>query len=117
MDFSGGERREPGTENKALPPLPRVWIGYVLGLATIVAEMVAIALHPVAVFVNGRLGRKVMKSVGMGIAFLVALAMHFLDSGFGLILLFMPLSYVTRCVAFALAQPAASASIPPGSAE
>lgn len=191
MDFAGGERGEPAAKSAALP---RVWIGYLIGLATIIAEMVAISRHPeltkgsditkgeffipplylflanfigfvywlvcvyqihvvlarvpgwhhpisprravgfhfipvyflywlfkwpkeIAAFVNGRLGRKVMKSVGVGIAFLLALVMHFLDSGFGLILLFIPLSYLTRCVAFALAQPAASAAIPPGSTE
>ena len=191
MDFADREKREPVAGSSALP---RVWIGYALGLATIITEMVAFSLHPelakgpdiskgeflipplylflanfigfvywlvcvykihvvlarvpgwhhpvspgravgfhfipvyflywlfkwpkeIAAFVNGRLGRKVMKSVGIGIAFLLALAMHFLDSGFGLILLFMPLSYLTRCVAFALAQPTASTSIPPGSTE
>jgi hypothetical protein len=194
MDFAGGEKREPGTGRAALPPLPRVWIGYVLGLATIIAEMVAVSLHPelakgsditkgefiipplylflasfvgfvywfvciyqihvvlvrvpewhhpisparavgfhfiplynlywvfkwpqqIAVFVNRRLGRKVMRSVGIGIALLLALAMRLLDPGFGLILLFMPLSYVARCVAYALAEPAASAPIPPGPTE
>ena len=194
MDFAGSEREEPGTGKAALPPLPRVWIGYFLGLATIIAEMVAFSLHPdlgkvsditkrqivipplylflasfigfvywfvciyqihvvlarvpgwkhpispgravgfhfipvyflywlfkwpkeIAVFVNWRLGRKVMRSVGMGIAFLLALVMRFLDPGFGLILLFMPLSYLTRCVAYALAEPAPSASIPPHSTE
>jgi len=194
MDFVGGERREPGAKSGVLPPLPRVWIGYLLGLATIIAEMVALALHPelakgsdiskgefaipplylflanfigfvywlvciyqihmvlarapgwkhpisagravgfhfipiyflywlfkwpkeIAVFVNWRLGRKVMSSVRIGIAFLLALALHLLDSGFSLILLFMPLSYLTRCIAFALAEPAASASMPPGSSE
>jgi hypothetical protein len=194
MNFAGGERREQGEEGGALPPLPRVWVGYLLGLATIIAEMVAISLHPelakgsditkgefvipplylflasfvgfvywfvciyqihvvlarvpgwhhpispgravgfnlipffnlywvfkwpreIAVFVNLRLGRKAMKSVAIGIAFLLALVMRLLDPGFGLILLFMPLSYVTRCVAYALAEPTTSASIPPGSTE
>jgi Domain of unknown function (DUF4328) len=194
MDSAGGEGREPGAESGTLPPLPRIWIGYLLGLATIVAEMVAVSLHPelakgsditkgefvipplylflasfvgfvywfvciyqihvvlahvpgwkhpispgravgfhfipvyflywlfkwpkeIAGFVNGRLGRKVMRFVGIGIAFLLAPATRFLDPGFGLILLFMPLSYVARCVAYALAEPSASAPIPPGPTE
>jgi hypothetical protein len=29
-----------------LPPLPRIWIGYLLGFATLIAEMVAVTLHP-----------------------------------------------------------------------
>lgn len=29
-----------------LPPLPQLWIGYLLGMATIVAEIVAVSLHP-----------------------------------------------------------------------
>ena len=29
-----------------LPPLPQLWVGYLLGFATIVAEFVAAALHP-----------------------------------------------------------------------
>lgn len=194
MAFSSGERRELGAEGSALPPLPRVWIGYLLGLATIIAELVAVSLHPelakgsniakgefvipplylflasfigfvywfvcvyqihvvlagvpgwnhpisparavgfhfipvyflywvfkwpreIAVFVNGRLRRNVMKSAGIGVAILLALIMRFLDPGFGLILLFMPLSYVTRCLAYALAGAQPSAQNPPASPE
>jgi hypothetical protein len=190
MDLSSDGRREPGAESASLAPLPRIWIGYLLGLATIIAEMVAVSLHPelakgsditkgefvipplylfltsfvgfvywfvcvyqihvvlarvpgwnhpisparavgfhfipiyflywvfkwpreIAVFVNGRLRRNVMKSVGIGVALLLALVMRFLDPGFGLVLMFMPLSYVTRCVAYAVAEPPASAQIPP----
>jgi len=31
---------------EALPPFPRMWIGYLLGVATLIAEIVAITLHP-----------------------------------------------------------------------
>ena len=186
MDFSSEDMREQGARDGALPPLPRIWIGYLLGLVTIVAELVAISLHPelakgsdiaksefvipplylflasfvgfvywfvcvyqihvvlarvpgwnhpisaaravgfhfipvyflywvfkwpqeIARFVNGRLRRTVMKPVAIGVAMLLALVMRLLDPGFGLILLFMPLSYVTRCVQYALAEPPASA--------
>jgi len=30
----------------ALPALPMIWIGYLLGVATIIAEFVAVSLHP-----------------------------------------------------------------------
>ena len=46
MDWSGGESQEQQSESKALPPLPRVWIGYLLGVATMIAEMIAVTLHP-----------------------------------------------------------------------
>jgi hypothetical protein len=46
MEFWNRENipREP--HPAALPPLPQVWIGYLLGVATIVAEIVAVELHP-----------------------------------------------------------------------
>jgi hypothetical protein len=150
------------------PKLPAIWIGYVLGVATIVAELVAVALHPelakeggipplylflvsflggvywlvciygihvamrfapgwkhpisparavgfhfipfynlywifrwpkeIALFVNQRLQTKVMKPVAVGLAILAALVLRILDPGFGLILLFLPLSYVSECL-------------------
>jgi hypothetical protein len=46
MDWSGGESQEQQAQPGALPPFPRIWIGYVLGVATLIAEMVAITLHP-----------------------------------------------------------------------
>jgi hypothetical protein len=46
MDWSGGESQEQRSEPRALPPLPRIWIGYLLGVATIIAEMIAVTLHP-----------------------------------------------------------------------
>jgi len=46
MDWSGGESREQPMEPGALPQFPRIWIGYLLGGATFVAEIVAFTLHP-----------------------------------------------------------------------
>jgi hypothetical protein len=46
MDWSGGESHEQQAQPGALPPFPRIWIGYLLGVATLIAEMIAIALHP-----------------------------------------------------------------------
>ncbi len=46
MDWSGGESQEQQTEIGALPPFPRIWIGYLLGVATLIAEMIAVTLHP-----------------------------------------------------------------------
>jgi hypothetical protein len=46
MDWSGGESQERQAEPRALPPFPRIWIGYLLGVATLIAEMVALSLHP-----------------------------------------------------------------------
>ena len=46
MDWPAGESREQQSQPGALPPFPRIWAGYLLGVATLVAEIVAIALHP-----------------------------------------------------------------------
>jgi len=46
MDWSGGQSQKQQSESKALPALPRVWIGYSLGVATMIAEMIAVTLHP-----------------------------------------------------------------------
>ena len=46
MDWSAGESREQQPQPGALPPFPRIWIGYLLGVATLVAEIVAVTLHP-----------------------------------------------------------------------
>jgi hypothetical protein len=46
MDWSGGESEEHRLQPGALPPFPRIWIGYLLGLATLIAEMIAVTLHP-----------------------------------------------------------------------
>jgi len=182
MDFSSGDLPVGSAQDSVLPSLPRIWIGYLLGVATMVAEFVAVSLHPelaqapdlskgpfvaaplylfltafvggifwlaciyrihvvlarvrgwkhpisparaagfhfiplyslywifkwpleIARFVNGRLRRPLMKPVLIGVAILLALVTHILDSGFGLILMFLPLSYVAQCVKQALAEP------------
>ena len=46
MDWSGGQSQEQQAESKALAPLPRVWIGYLSGVATMIAEMIAVTVHP-----------------------------------------------------------------------
>src|SRR5262249_12447697 len=48
MDWSSGDSREqPGRPRQtAEPHYPRIWIGYLLGVATLIAEMIAISLHP-----------------------------------------------------------------------
>jgi hypothetical protein len=46
MDWSGGASQEQPLQPDALPPFPRIWVGYLLGVATLITEIVAIALHP-----------------------------------------------------------------------
>jgi len=46
MDRSSGESQEQQAQPGAVPPFPRIWIGYLLGFATLIAEMVAVTLHP-----------------------------------------------------------------------
>jgi hypothetical protein len=46
MDWSAGESREQQPQPDALPPFPRIWVGYLLGVATLIAEVVAVTLHP-----------------------------------------------------------------------
>ena len=46
MESWNGENVPGEAQPAALPPLPQVWIGYLLGVATIVAEIVAVELHP-----------------------------------------------------------------------
>jgi hypothetical protein len=46
MDWPGGESQAQPERANALPPFPRIWVGYLLGIVTFIAEMVAIALHP-----------------------------------------------------------------------
>ena len=46
MDASTNENPHPDELSAGAAGLPRLWIGYVLGAATLVAEMVAIELHP-----------------------------------------------------------------------
>jgi hypothetical protein len=160
-----------------------IWIGYLLGAATILAEYIAFDLHPelakeggipplylflvsfvggvywfvcihryhvilanvpgwkhpisparavgfhfipfynfywifkwpqeIAKFVNFRLQAKIMKPVAVGVAVLGALILRILDPGFGLILLFFPLSYISECLRRAFAAPPHSLGAPP----
>ena len=46
MNFSPGESSAEQTQPERLPPLPQLWVGYLLGFATIIAELVAASLHP-----------------------------------------------------------------------
>ncbi len=46
MDWSGGESQLQQMEPGAPPRFPRIWIGYLLGVATLIAEMIAITFHP-----------------------------------------------------------------------
>jgi hypothetical protein len=46
MDWSSGESQKQQLQPGALPPFPRIWVGYLLGVATLLAEMIAITLHP-----------------------------------------------------------------------
>lgn len=177
---------QSGNPAAALPKLPMIWIGYLLGSATIAAEFIALDLHPelakeggipplylflvsfvggiywfvcihryhvilahvpgwkhpisparavgfhfipfynlywifvwpkeIARFVNERLRAPVMKPVAIGVAILGALVLRVLDPGFGLILLFLPMSYISECLrrAFAAAPltPSSASSAP-----
>lgn len=46
MDWSSGDFREQPVPPAVAPVFPRIWIGYVLGVATLIAEIIAISLHP-----------------------------------------------------------------------
>ena len=46
MDWSDQESHEPQVQPGTLPRFPRIWVGYLLGIATLIAEVVAITLHP-----------------------------------------------------------------------
>jgi hypothetical protein len=175
MTFSDVDSPQRSTPPAQPPALPQVWIGYLLGVATIVAELVAVGLNPdlakqggipplylflvsfiggvywlvciyrihvvlahaprwrhpisparavgfhfipfyqfywifkwpreIANFVNSRLPQPVMKPVAVGVAVLAALFLRILDPGFGLILLFFPMSYISECIRRALAAP------------
>ena len=167
----------------AIPALPMIWIGYLLGVATIIAEFVAVSLDPelakhggipplylflisfvggvywfvciyryhvilalvpawkhpisparalgfhfipfynlywvfkwpkeIARFVNFRMRANVMRPTPVGVAVLGALILRIFDPGFGLILLFFPLSYVSECIRRALAATAFPPPPPP----
>lgn len=46
MDWSSGDSQGQAAEPHPRPRFPRIWVGYLLGVATVVAEMIAISLHP-----------------------------------------------------------------------
>jgi hypothetical protein len=46
MDFSSDEVPQGQLQQGAAPPLPKIWLGYLLGLATSTAKIVAVTLHP-----------------------------------------------------------------------
>jgi hypothetical protein len=175
MTFSDVHSPQRSTPPAPPPALPQIWIGYLLGVATIVAELVAVGLNPdlakqggipplylflvsfiggvywlvciyrihvvlahaprwrhpisparavgfhfipfyqfywifkwpreIANFVNSRLPQPLMKPVAVGVAVLAALLLRILDPGFGLMLLFFPMSYLSECIRRALAAP------------
>src|SRR5580692_3161631 len=48
MDDAPGELRAEAIQPGKLPPFPQLWIGYLIGLANIVAGFVYASLHPQA---------------------------------------------------------------------
>ena len=62
-----------------------------------------------ASFVNRRLRANMMRPTPVGVAVLGAIILRVFDPGFGLLLLFFPLSYVSECIRRALAAPTAPA--------
>ena len=46
MDWPSQESRQQQLQPGTLPPFPRIWNGYLLGVATLIAEIVAVMLHP-----------------------------------------------------------------------
>jgi len=46
MGWSGQESPEQQVQSGTLPRFPRIWVGYLLGIATLIAEIVAVSLHP-----------------------------------------------------------------------
>jgi len=46
MDSPSTETQSRRVSTVPLPPLPQIWIGYLLALATVIAEVVAVSLHP-----------------------------------------------------------------------
>jgi hypothetical protein len=43
---SGAETQAGPVGVGQVPPFPKIWIGYLLGIATFIAEVVAVSLHP-----------------------------------------------------------------------
>lgn len=46
MDLSPADLPAEQAHSSTLPPLPQLWVGYLLGFASIIAEYVAAELHP-----------------------------------------------------------------------
>ena len=46
MDWSGAGSQGQQSQPPALPSFPRIWVGYLLGVATLVTEVIAVTLHP-----------------------------------------------------------------------
>jgi hypothetical protein len=46
MDWSSGGSAKQPAQPRGLPPFPRIWVGYLLGVATLITEIVAVTLHP-----------------------------------------------------------------------
>jgi hypothetical protein len=46
MDWSDQESQEQQVQPGTLPRFPRIWVGYLLGVATLIAEVIAVYLHP-----------------------------------------------------------------------
>ena len=46
MAWPDGESRGQQLQQAELPPFPRIWIGYLLGVATLLTEIIAVTLHP-----------------------------------------------------------------------
>ena len=46
MDSPGAETQLQPQGSLPLPPLPQIWIGYLMALATVISEIVAVSLHP-----------------------------------------------------------------------
>jgi hypothetical protein len=189
MDSSPGESSEDRTQPGNLPPLPQLWVGYLLGIATIIAELVAASSNPemakaafpipplylfllllvgwvywlvcvyryhevmqhvpgwkhpisparavgfhfllgynlywfykwpreIAMFVNWRFGKSVMRPRMVGLMFLVAYVLRILfDPGLGLIFLFLAASYLSGCLRRAFALPSTPTVSTPSSTE
>ncbi len=175
MNPANTEHLESPRPPVASPALPTIWIGYLLGVATIIAEFIAVSLNPqlakeggipplylflvsfiggvywfvciyryhvilasvtggkhpisaaravgfhfipfynfywvfkwpkeIAIFVNSRVRTGLMRPTPVGVSVLAALVLRIFDPGFGLILLFFPLTYVSECMRRALAAP------------
>ncbi|HXY24275.1 MAG TPA: hypothetical protein VEI73_06465 [Candidatus Acidoferrum sp.] len=46
MDWPDGATQGQPVSPGALPPFPRIWVGYLLGVATFITEIVTAVLHP-----------------------------------------------------------------------